>query len=53
MHETGHEKPGHWDSPEGWDGEGGERGVQVGDTCTPMVDSSQCMAKPIQYCKVK
>ena len=21
--------------------------------CTPMVDSCQCMAKPIQYCKVK
>ena len=28
-------------------------GVQDGDTCTPMVDSSQCMAKPIQCCKVK
>ena len=24
-----------------------------GNTCTPMVDSSQGMAKPIQYCKVK
>ena len=24
-----------------------------GNTCTPVVDSSQCMAKPIQYCKVK
>ena len=22
-------------------------------TCTPVVDSCQCMAKPIQYCKVK
>ena len=21
--------------------------------CTPMADSCQCMAKPIQYCKVK
>ena len=21
--------------------------------CTPVVDSCQCMAKPIQYCKVK
>ena len=25
MHETGLV---HWDDPEGWDGEGGERGVQ-------------------------
>ena len=24
-----------------------------GIACTPMVDSCQCMAKPIQYCKVK
>ena len=27
-HETGHSKPVHWDNPEGWDGEGGGRGVQ-------------------------
>ena len=26
---------------------------RMGNTCTPMVDSCQCMAKPIQYCKVK
>ena len=26
---------------------------RVGNTCTPMVESCQCMAKPIQYCKVK
>ena len=43
----------HWDDPEGWYGEGGGRGFQDGDTCTPMADSCQCMAKPIQYCKVK
>ena len=24
-----------------------------GNACTPIVDSCQCMAKPIQYCKVK
>ena len=24
-----------------------------GNACTPGVDSCQCMAKPIQYCKVK
>ena len=35
----------HWDDPEGWDGEGGGRGVQEGGSCTPMADSCQCMAK--------
>ena len=35
MHEAG-----LWDSPEGWSGEGGGRGVQDGgDNCTPMADS--------------
>ena len=28
-------------------------GFMFGNTCTPVVDSCQCMAKPIQYCKVK
>ena len=45
MHETGYSKLVHWDNPEGWDGEGGGRGVQMGDTCTPMEDSCQYMAK--------
>ena len=31
MHETGHSKLVHWDNPEGWDGEGGGRGVQDGE----------------------
>ena len=26
-------------------------GFMFGNACTPMVDSCQCMAKPIQYCK--
>ena len=43
----------HWDDPEGWDGEGGGWGFRMGNTCTPMADSCQYMAKPIQYCKVK
>ena len=30
MHETEHSKPVHWDNPEGWDGEGGGRGIQDG-----------------------
>ena len=50
MHETGCSGLVHWDDPEGWDGEGG---FKMGSTCTPMEDSSQRMAKPIQYCKVK
>ena len=28
-------------------------GFMFGIAGTPMVDSCQCMAKPIQYCKVK
>ena len=28
-------------------------GFKVGNSCTPVVDSCQCMAKPVQYCKVK
>ena len=27
--------------------------LRMGNTCTPMADSSQCIAKPIQWCKVK
>ena len=30
MNETGHSKPVLWDNPEGWDVEGGGRGVQDG-----------------------
>ena len=28
-------------------------GFRMGNTCTPMADSCQCKAKPIQYCKNK
>ena len=46
MHETGHSKLLHLDNPEGWNGEGdGRGGSGLGDTCTPMADSCQCMAK--------
>ena len=30
VRETGHSKPVHLDNPEGWDGEGGRRGVRDG-----------------------
>ena len=34
----------------GWEVGGG---FMFGNSCTPVVDSCQCMAKPIQYCKIK
>ena len=43
----------HWEDPGGNDGEGGGRGDQDGEHITPIADSCQCVAKPIQYCKVK
>ena len=52
MHETGHSKPVLWNNPKGWDGEGGGRGFRMGNTCTLIDDSYQCMSKPVQYCKV-
>ena len=30
-----------------------EEGFRIGNSCTPMADLCQCMAKPIEYCKVK
>jgi len=33
MPEAGHPKLVLWDSPEGWGGEGGGRGLRMGDTC--------------------
>ena len=52
MHETGCSGLVPWDDPEGWDGREVGEGFRMGDTCTPMADSCQCMAKPLQYCKV-
>ena len=42
MHDTKFSRLVHWDDPEGRDGE----------HIYTMADSCQCMAKPIQYCKV-
>ena len=52
MHETGCSGLVHWEDPEGWDGREVGRGFRMGNTCTPVADSCQCMAKPLQYCKV-
>ena len=35
MHETGCSGLVHWDDPEGWDGEGGARGLQNGEHMYP------------------
>ena len=39
----------HWDDPEGWNGEGGGRGVQDGEHMLIQVNVWQ---KPLKYCKV-
>ena len=52
IHETGCSGLVHWDDPEGWDEEGGGRGIQDGEHMYTVADSCQCMAKPLQYCKV-
>ena len=43
----------HWDDPEGWYGEGGGGVFRMGNTYILVVDAYWCMAKSIQYCKVK
>ena len=35
----------HWEDPEGGGGEGGGRGIGMGNTCKSMADSCQCVAK--------
>ena len=51
MHETGHSKPVHWDNLGRWGWEvGGVLGWE--DTCTPVADSCQCMAKTTTIFKV-
>ena len=51
MHETGHSKPGRWDNPEGWDGEGDGRGVRDwGTQVHPQLNHVNVQQK--QYYKV-
>ena len=45
MHETGHSGQVHWDDPEGWNGDGGERGVQDGEH---MYTHGAFMSSPVQ-----
>ena len=53
MHDTGCLGLVHWDDPERWDGEGGGRGVQVGEHIYTHGRFMSMYGKPIQYCKVK
>ena len=42
-----------WDNPEGWDGEGGKRGIQDSGTHVhPWLIHVDVWQKPVQYCKV-
>ena len=53
MNDTGHSKLVHWDNPEGWDREGGGRGVQDrGTHVYPWLIHVNVWQKPLQYCKV-
>ena len=45
MDETGCSGLVNWDDPEGWDVKRGGRAFRMGNTCTPMADSCQYMAK--------
>ena len=51
MHETGCSGLVHWDDPEGWDTEGGGRGVQDGEHMYTHGDSCQYMAKTTMILK--
>ena len=52
MHETRCSGLVHWNDPKGWEEREMGEGFRMGNTCTPVADSCQCMAKPLQYCKV-
>ena len=49
MHDTGCLGLVHWDDPEGWDGEGGGRGVQDGEHVYTSGRLMLMYGKPIQY----
>ena len=42
----------HWNDPKGWYGDGAGGGFRMGNTCIPVAESFQYLAKPIQYCKI-
>ena len=52
MHDTGCSGLVHWDDPEGWNGEGGGRGIQDGEHVYTRGGFMSIYGKPILYCKV-
>ena len=52
MHEAGCSGLVHWDAPEGWDGEGGGRGIQDGEHVHPWLIHVNVCQKPLQYYKI-
>ena len=52
MYETGCSGLVHWDDPEGWDGEGGGKGVQDGEHIHPWLIYVNVWQKPLQYGQV-
>ena len=52
MHDPGRLGLVHWDKPEGWDGEGGGKGVQDGEHMYTHGGFMSMYGKPIQYFKV-
>ena len=52
MHDTGYLGLVHWDDPERCMGREEGGGFRMGNTCIPVADSFQYLAKPIQCCKV-
>ena len=53
MDETGYSKLVHWDIPEGWDGEGGGKGVQDGGMHVHLwLIHGNAWQNPPQYYKV-
>ena len=52
MHKTGCSGLVHWDDPGEWAGEVSGRRFRMGNTCAPVADSCQYMAKTTANCKV-
>ena len=54
MHETRCSGLVHWDDPEGWDGEGGGRGLSGwGTDINPWLIHINVWQKPLQYCSLQ
>ena len=52
MHDVGCSGLVHWDDPEGWDGEGGGRGLQDGEHMYTRGGFPTSMAKTTKLCQI-